>query len=97
MDKFKTPVVFRKDKKTGEIEAFLYTDVNKFNGCFACFSHVGQHGDACYAYYVQKTVPATEAEYSNLKKELEGYYGYNLDVRKRIDRKAYFKELREKF
>jgi hypothetical protein len=46
------------------------------------YEHIGQHGGADYQGVIDRTVPATEAEYSGLKRELEGT-GYNLEAYKR--------------
>lgn len=43
-----------------------------------CYSHVGQHS-SCAIGYVNASRPATEAEYADLKKELESI-GYVLKI-----------------
>ena len=50
----------------------------------SCYARVGQHGACCFAWY-RTTRPATEAEYADLKVELEGDpYGYRLKVYRRM-------------
>lgn len=43
-----------------------------------CYSSIGQHS-ACSLNYVKESRPATESEYTDLKKELESI-GYTLRV-----------------
>jgi len=76
-----TEVVFRKWKDNGIIALFPY-EVDYPNGDISSYMHVGQHGAANYYFMIQETVPATEVEYNDLKKELESI-GYNLKVIKR--------------
>ena len=84
-------VVFKKDKQTNEVLAFMPYDIQNFKGEFTCYAHVGQHGLSDDGYYRQ-CVNASESEYKELKTELE-FIGYNVQPIKRISvkkfRKAY--------
>jgi hypothetical protein len=84
-------VIFRKNKKDGSIEAFFPETRGDFNpSCMMCYSHIGQHGEACLEYYYKDTIPAMPDEYKDPLKELEliGYNSFNgeleLEIRKRI-------------
>ena len=78
-----TKVVFRKwtgkDFK-GDIIA-LFPEIPASNDGYLCqsYEHIGQHGAADYNHCLTKTVPADQAEYADLKKELESI-GYCLKV-----------------
>ena len=62
-------VLFRKDKNTKEIVAFLpECPVNYGN--ILCYMHIGQHSEATLQYYWD-TVKATEEEYKPFLEELE--------------------------
>ena len=78
-------VLFRKDKNTKEIVAFLpECPVNYGN--ILCYMHIGQHSEATLQYYWD-TVKATEEEYRPLLEELENIV-YNddiLTVKKRLN------------
>jgi len=87
LDKEKTIVIFRKWKRSN----FPYNDIlalfpeengSVLNNTCMSYEHIGQHGQADYAYCIKKTLPANVIEYTNLKKELETI-GYNLIVRKK--------------
>jgi hypothetical protein len=84
-------IIFKKDKKTNEVVAFMPYDFQTWEGMFTCYAHVGQHSRACYDYYLS-CKPATEEEYKPLLEELQ-QIGYNVEIRKRINatkfRKAY--------
>ena len=78
-DREKTNVVFRK-YPDGEIVAlFPHEKWNMEESECACYHHNGQHGAAEYGFVINRTVPATEAEYKELVEELEEI-GYNLAV-----------------
>ena len=81
MDKHKTKVIFRKFKD-GEVLALFPELIEYPNGNCESYMHIGQHSWADYSGCIQITKPATEAEYSDLAKELESI-GYNLLIRKR--------------
>ena len=70
-----TDVVFRIDN-TGEVTA-VFSDLT-------CYAHVGQHA-TCTRQWLRNTKPATEAQYADLKRELESApYSYSLRVCKRL-------------
>lgn len=76
-------VIFRKDKKSGDIIAFLpETSANR--GRVMSYMHFGQHSEADYMYYLSDTVAASETEYGRLLNELQGIYDNALIVRQRI-------------
>lgn len=78
-DRQKTNVVFRK-YPDGEIVALFPHEKWNLKGTeCACYHHIGQHGGAEYEFVINRTVPATEAEYKELFEELEER-GYNLAV-----------------
>ena len=84
-------IIFKKDKETNEVVAFMPYDFQTWQGEFTCYAHVGQHSNTCYNYYLS-CKPATEEEYKPLLEELQ-QIGYNVEVIKRINtakyRKAY--------
>lgn len=77
-----TRVKFLVHQTNGELYAFFPQLKAEFNGYRhdnrLSYSHVGQHS-ACNIEYVKESRLATEAEYKDLKKELEGQ-GYELLV-----------------
>lgn len=78
----KTAVVFRKwgAKDGGGIIALFPEIPAGTHGFYVMsFEHVGHHGAADYNSVISRTVPATEEEYGDLKRQLEGL-GYNLIV-----------------
>lgn len=83
-------VIFRK-YPDGEVIA-LFPYMMAVDGTPFCttYLHVGQHGDGTYSWIVESTVPATEAEYADLKKELTEI-GYQLEVRTRRNSKFLLK------
>ena len=80
-------VVFKKDKVTNEVLAFMPYDIQNFKGEFTCYAHVGQHGLSCDSYYRQ-CINATEDEYKPLLNELK-QKGYNVEPIKRINVKEF--------
>jgi hypothetical protein len=78
-----TKVVFRA-WTNGDILA-LFPELPATNDGYTCqsYEHVGQHGAADYHGCLHQTRPATDAEYAELKAELERI-GYVLDVVKRV-------------
>ena len=82
VDEEKTKVIFRKDKKDGDIIA-VFADDKQNNNMIGCYVHLGQHTTMSIDYY-NETVPATPEEYSDLKKELEDI-GYNVEVVTELD------------
>jgi hypothetical protein len=86
MDKVK--VIFRKDNENNIIAFLPEIPVNFGN--IMSYMHIGQHSEASYAYYLENTTRATEAEYKPLLKELKGIYDdCILEVKQRI----YYKDL----
>lgn len=84
-DTYKTKVVFRKFPD-GEVIAMFYELLNyRDKSVCESYMHVCQHG-GCTLYLVNKTQIATPEEYADLKEELESI-GYNLDIRKKIQRR----------
>ena len=92
-DKEKTVVVFRKWRKGYQVSPLCeiialfphlkaFPGIKGFTSCQS-FEHVGQHGAADYQHCILNSVPAKPDEYASLVKELEGNYGYNLEIRKR--------------
>lgn len=80
-----TDVVFRVDS-TGEVAAVFprETHLSGAEGrLYACYVHNGQHGSCSRAWY-DRTRPATEDEYAELRKELERI-GYTLNIRARAN------------
>lgn len=88
-DDFKTAVVFRKFKDTGDIIAlfpYSYFYILGIGDTCESYMHVGQHSDANYSFVLAITKPAKESEYNALLRELESI-GYNLQVIKKRIRK----------
>ena len=88
-DEHETPVLFRvhraPKKYGGEVTAvFPCEPWDTLGQYMTCYAHIGQHSSCDFSWY-QKTRPATETEYSDLKRELEGPpYGYRLKVYQRM-------------
>ena len=84
-------IIFKKDRQTNEVIAFMPYDFQTWRGEFTCYTHVGQHSYTCDNYY-RKCKAATKKEYEPLMRELK-QIGYNIEVKKRINvnkfRKAY--------
>ena len=89
-------ILFRK-AKDGEIVAIMPYEIVMTGGpslgYMWSYEHCGQHSQ-CHPSFVKETKPATPAEYSDLKKELEDI-GYNVKVIKRINQKKYLKKVAE--
>ena len=82
-----TKVIFRKHKKGGEVIAFFPTITVNY-GNIMSYSHIGQHSEAAYLFYLHDTVKAKSAEYKTLLNELENIAGYNdLRVMQRVNHK----------
>jgi hypothetical protein len=77
----KTKVIFRKDRKSGEITAVFPEWTEHSWAYVTCYAHFGQHGTCSHEWYMT-TSPATPDEYADLKAELERI-DYVLDVRVR--------------
>jgi hypothetical protein len=93
------PVVFRVDPPSegGQVFALFPTLPSDYAGDQCdCYQHVGGHGGADYYGCVQRSRPASPAEYADLKSELEfGPYYYNLRVIKRAQRSHHEQRRRE--
>lgn len=69
-------ILFRKDRKTNEVVAFIPV---------LSYMHIGQHSEASLQYYWE-TVKATEEEYKPLLKELKSIYADEaLVIKKRLN------------
>ncbi len=77
-----TRVVFRKFKE-GDVIA-LFPEMDEGRGMIGSYLLVGQHGSASPSI-VNDTKLATPEEYKEIKDELEKAFGYNLDVRKKLN------------
>ena len=75
----KERVIFRKYPENGEVIALFPELLAYYDGNVPSYVHVCQHGAADLYYTFLKTHPASEAEYADLKAELE-QIGYKLDV-----------------
>lgn len=83
-------VIFKKDKETGEVIAFMPYEFCDWKGEFTCYAHIGQHSNCDYRYYL-KCKSAIEKEYKELLKELK-YIGYDdIKIIKRINFKKFKK------
>ena len=89
-DTYITEVIFRVDttkdfKET--VFALLPYEVEK-SGSVTCYQHIGQHSSADYYWNIQRSKPATEDEYKDLKAEME-QLGYNLKLIKQRNYNKY--------
>lgn len=79
-----TPVLFRVWRgNEGGVVALFPAELGVIgdHGSCSSYMHVGQHGNASLHGVIQATRSATEAEYADLKRELESPpYGYELRV-----------------
>ena len=103
-DNFKTTVIFRKDKSNKYADnitaVFPYLVQGGSVPLMECYAHVGQHGSCSYDWYLQDTKPAKPDEYASLKRELEDNYGYDLDIKQKINADKFreaVKDFRVKF
>ena len=79
-------VIFRKDKNTKEIIAFL-PEVPVSRYMIMSYMHVGQHSEASLEYYFLSTEKASKEEYYNLYIELcSVYYDEKMVIRCRLDK-----------
>lgn len=93
-----TEVIFRVDKSKdfkGTVFALLPHECCDNKGNVTSYQHVGQHSGACYLGCIASSRPATELEYADLKKEMEGL-GYNLKVIKKRNHAKFLISYREK-
>lgn len=76
-----TPVIFRKDRSTGEVTA-VFPTLPEIAYTVRCYAHIGQHGSCNRAWYIC-TKPATPDEYAPLLRELVQIGYDDLVIRKR--------------
>lgn len=76
-------VLFRKDKHTNEIIAFL-PEIPINRGMVMSYMHIGQHDEAALSYYWD-TVKAYKEEYNDLYDELCEIYEEKLRIKQRIN------------
>lgn len=82
-------VVFRYDRKAGEVLAVFPELCSRANYCVTCYAHIGQHFESSHPQIIATTQPATESQYSELLAELVAVGYDNLRVVKRC--KAIYK------
>lgn len=76
-------VIFRKDKATKQIVAFLpECPVNYGN--IMSYMHIGQHSEASIEYY-HSTERPTKEEFLPLLNELQEIYEEDIQIRHRLD------------
>ena len=76
-------VLFRKDKHTNEIIAFL-PEIPVNTGMIMSYIHIGQHDEAALSYYWD-TVKVNKEEYNDLYDELCEIYEEKLQIKHRIN------------
>lgn len=88
-DEEETKVIFKLARyPDGEREIVAFFPGAPANhGNIMCYAHNGQHGEACEEFYAMRCKNCSEAQYADLKKELESLFGYRLKIVKRITRK----------
>lgn len=78
-------IIFRKDKETNEILAFIENGVARYGNILG-YTHIGQHFESPVNYYKNATIKATEDEYKPLLEELKEVYGdYTIEIKKRLN------------
>ena len=97
-----TDVIFRKYKTEkapffGDILAIFPYCIADYQNNVQCYQHTGQHSAGDYLTCIQMTTPANETEYTDLKKELETAFGYNLKVVKRMQYKKFQKAIADEW
>lgn len=75
-------VLFRKDKHTKEIIAFL-PEIPVNRGMVMSYMHIGQHDEAALSYYWD-TVKANKEEYNDLYNELCEIYEEKLQIKQKL-------------
>ena len=76
------PVIFKKDKKDGEVVAFFpetMFDGSVNRGNIMCYAHNGQSSEASLGYFQECKPCKDEAEYADLLAELEDYFNQDPD------------------
>lgn len=84
-----TKVIYRKDKVTKEVIAFL-PEVDVRWGNIMCYTHNEQHNEADILWYQRNTSKATQEEYADLHRELNQRYDNQLVINQRLQRKDLF-------
>lgn len=91
MDKSLDKVIFKMarydDRRLGEEVVAFFPGAPANQGMVMCYSHVGQHCEASYDFYLKNCRPCSEKEYRPLKKELEDLFGYRFKIMIRMTRK----------
>lgn len=91
MDKSFDKVIFKiaryDDRRLGEEVIAFFPGAPANHGRVMCYSHVGQHCEASYDFYLKKCRPCPAEAYCPLKKELEDVFGYRFRIMKRMTRK----------
>ena len=82
-------VVFRR-YNNGQILALMPYEITCHSLMCSSYQHIGQHSGADYTYCIRSTKPATEHEYSILKRELENI-GYIVNVINRVNPNTLYK------
>jgi hypothetical protein len=67
----------------GSVDAVLFDNAAN-RGMFVYYTHVGQHSEGRWHYYLDATRPTTPEEYADLKAELEQIYGEPITVYRRL-------------
>ena len=76
------PVIFKKDKKDGEVVALFpetMFDGSVNRGNIMCYAHNGQSSEASLGYFQECKPCKDEAEYADLLAELEDYFNQDPD------------------
>ncbi|MCC6447278.1 MAG: hypothetical protein IT215_01155 [Chitinophagaceae bacterium] len=97
-DDYITEIMFRVDKSKdwkGTVYALIPHECSDFKGNVSSYQHVGQHSGANYQHCIQTSRPATEAEYADLKAEMENGHGYNIKVIKKRNYDKFLKSYYE--
>lgn len=88
----KTDVIFKLEGDN--VVAVMPYEISDTHGNMTSYARIGQHS-ACSPDYVKKLKTATEAEYMELKKEMEAA-GYKIKVIKKIEYGKYIQALAKK-
>ncbi len=86
-------VIFRKWRRAPHSVLAIFPAQAGTNNPSTCgaYEHVGQHGSCDPQHCIAATLPATDAEAAELRRELEGApYHYRLKVYRRLQRSFYY-------
>ena len=78
-----TLVLFRKDKRGGDVMA-IFPYQNAGEGYITSYEHIGQHSACSWDYVREDTMSASREEYEDLKNELQGIGYDNIIVINRL-------------